>query len=760
MPNTKVEAEKVEPLLPIRPLDDANSPPIDRYCDVVLEGGVVNGVVYPGFLMELARKFHFHAIAGTSVGAIAAALAAACEYNRRFGGNNGFNQGLAQMPVELAEWVDKKETITKIQSLFQPDKQIKQLFDWAVDVIGSRVKAPNKARLKSSQSATTNESLNQSIDISNLAEISSWKTIKNFYSKLIKHFNLLKSFSRAASFRERTLAFLMVSVTTLASVLFLLIINAGLVRAVLISAALLGIGAFFIWPFVSLALQINRMVRMPGFGMCTGMRAEGDPNISLIEWLHEGIQKSAQLQLHRPLTFGELWRTPGGPEIQAGVNDPRSIDLRMITTCLSQGRIYELPQKNEDAPILFRLSELKDFFPASVIDHLRKHSLRFDINTNALIKKRFDERRRAARDTDPDIDTKIRNCQSKLENLFNQPEPGQAHSVNASAVISFDIRVLPAADLPIVVAARMSMSCPILFQAVPFLGFNFDTHAEDMEVVRLWFSDGGIGSNFPINIFDQAIPKWPTLGLKLLDESPRLNSKREALLTYLPFFHYLGAEDNLIFPRDQQAFAYPGKPRTWGTFIQFLFSIYTSAKDGSDQSYLRTPSLRNRVVRVYMNNRSGNALNLQISPDVINWLGCKVGVQGGKNAADAYLADLDNDKYRDFVNLWQDHRWVRMRMLIDGLRKFLNGAGLAVNSNVLTGAPGAQTLREQIEEAKNSPQLRSLTDTESALTIDQAAELNAALDAIIALEKQLAALDLPQAYTPTPQSELRFKPQV
>ena len=58
-------------------LDPLTRPPLDRYCDVVLDGGVINGVVYPGFLIEIARKFRFRSLGGTSVGAIAASLAAA-----------------------------------------------------------------------------------------------------------------------------------------------------------------------------------------------------------------------------------------------------------------------------------------------------------------------------------------------------------------------------------------------------------------------------------------------------------------------------------------------------------------------------------------------------------------------------------------------------------------------------------------------------------------------------------------------------------
>jgi predicted acylesterase/phospholipase RssA len=60
-------------------LDPAQEPPLDRYCDVVMKGGVTDGVVYPWAVMALAQHYRFQSIGGTSVGAVAAALTAASE---------------------------------------------------------------------------------------------------------------------------------------------------------------------------------------------------------------------------------------------------------------------------------------------------------------------------------------------------------------------------------------------------------------------------------------------------------------------------------------------------------------------------------------------------------------------------------------------------------------------------------------------------------------------------------------------------------
>ena len=39
-------------------------PPADRFCDLVLNGGVASGVVYPWALVELARHYRFRNIGG------------------------------------------------------------------------------------------------------------------------------------------------------------------------------------------------------------------------------------------------------------------------------------------------------------------------------------------------------------------------------------------------------------------------------------------------------------------------------------------------------------------------------------------------------------------------------------------------------------------------------------------------------------------------------------------------------------------------
>src|SRR5262245_380184 len=86
-------------------------------CDVIMKGGITSGVVYPWVITELAKKYRFASIGGTSAGAIAAAASAAAEYGRNIKGR-GFMR-LARLPGEVGP---------KLLSLFQPAPPLQPLF--------------------------------------------------------------------------------------------------------------------------------------------------------------------------------------------------------------------------------------------------------------------------------------------------------------------------------------------------------------------------------------------------------------------------------------------------------------------------------------------------------------------------------------------------------------------------------------------------------------------------------------------------------
>src|SRR5690349_20252806 len=63
---------------------------------------------------------------------------------------------------------------------------------------------------------------------------------------------------------------------------------------------------------------------------------------------------------------------------------------------------------------------------------------------------------------------------------------------------------LPVADeFPVVVAARMSLSFPVLLSAIPL----YADRGKKGTLTKCWFSDGGLVSNFPVHFFDSPVPR-------------------------------------------------------------------------------------------------------------------------------------------------------------------------------------------------------------------------------------------------------------
>jgi predicted acylesterase/phospholipase RssA len=94
------------------------SPPLS--CDVVMKGGITSGVVYPGAVVRLAKRYRFRSIGGTSAGALAAVAVAAAEYGRP----DGFRK-LAAIPGELGKTVGRDPFVL---TLFPPEPANRRLF--------------------------------------------------------------------------------------------------------------------------------------------------------------------------------------------------------------------------------------------------------------------------------------------------------------------------------------------------------------------------------------------------------------------------------------------------------------------------------------------------------------------------------------------------------------------------------------------------------------------------------------------------------
>jgi NTE family protein len=123
---------------------------------------------------------------------------------------------------------------------------------------------------------------------------------------------------------------------------------------------------------------------------------------------------------------------------------------------------------------------------------------------------------------------------------------------------------LKPAEQLVVDAVRASTSIPIFFEPVTL------RHANGKSSTLV---DGGVLSNYPIDVFDRTdgcVPRWPTFGVTLLPRLPEGN---------IQLFPLLGALRRRGFPR-------------------FMESLVTTMVVGRDQGYLAKPWVEARTIEV------------------------------------------------------------------------------------------------------------------------------------------------------------------
>jgi len=581
------------------------APPIDRFCDLVMTGGVASGVVYPWAIVELARAYRFRRIGGTSVGAMAAALAAAAEYGRRVGFDQSF-EPLRRIPSALGEALPDGRT--RMLSLFQAAPRGRRLMTLWGRLATGRPKA--------------SESPGRALGTSRRRLAGLWRGTRELirvYATPLALGALVGAIAGAIVVR-----------------------HAGFI-AILALLFLVALGALVALVF-AVAGDVRHGLIENGLGLCKGGTTEKPgpegARPALTEWLHEGIQLSAALRAtDRPLTFRDLWcapLTPGAPHLSRDERDTpgrRSIDLEMITTNVTHGRPYRLPLPDATSRLFYKPAELEGYFPAVVM--------------RALV------------------------AASRCYTPRGVSDPATIENAD-------EFRELPGADLPIVVAARLSLSFPLLFSAVPLWAIDFEAAHDQRSVLkRCQFTDGGVSSNFPIHLFDAAIPRWPTFGFWLdrkdKNRPPARPGRDEDIV--LPEFVDDGGTDN--WNRfDPEAYAEGSAARTVGTqgglaqfaFLgRFLGGIASSAMDWNDRTSMRMPHVRTRVARLMLAPGEGG-LHIGMPREQILDMAHRYGTNSGRLFVQRYA-----DRGGHVTRAWREQRWVRLVVLIDGLREYLNG---------------------------------------------------------------------------------------
>ena len=429
------------------------------YCNIVMKGGITSGVVYPRAVAELAEKYRFKNVGGTSAGAIAAGMAAAAEFGRASGG--------------FQRMLDRASQANRILfSLFQPAPCLRPLYRAMLAALGGKPWC-----LK-------------------LAAILIRLVCGYWFTSLVG-----TALASAAALAACWLV-------------------TGQVVWTAFWAAPAGLVLALIW-------RIRRAVihDLPQqfFGICPGVTQPGTGHqAGLTDWLADaldeiaGVRSIPERDPDRPLTFGDLH----------GENpDDPGICLLMMTTNLTEGRPYRVPF--EDRKFLFRPDEFRRLFPPRIVDWMIKTSREFDGDSN--------------------------------------------------------YRYLPeTADLPVIVAVRMSLSFPILLAAVPLHARDF-LQPDEREKQRprpQWFSDGGLSSNFPIHFFDAIWPRWPTFGVKLEAFDPQVHQEQRITLP-------VKAGQGLLLPF-----------RRVDSLGQFLGSMLEAMQEWRENLQSILPGYRERIVHV------------------------------------------------------------------------------------------------------------------------------------------------------------------
>jgi predicted acylesterase/phospholipase RssA len=639
-------------------------------CDLVMKGGITSGVVYPLAIVEIAKAFRLRSIGGTSAGAIAAAAAAAAEagkQRRKQGLLDAKSQCsdfelLAQLPHYLAS-PDKVTTRTGLLGMFRAHPRLSTLFD----------------------GLTTSLSIERK-------RTRYWSVAKCLSGEL-----------RIALLFGFVLGALPLTFTEWQALHFFTLV--WFLVGGLLCAAIGG--------FILLAARLVSVLRSNRFGLCSGMPEPGDTtevaSQCLTVWLHRYLdQLSGQADVlsevvgaptHKPLTFGDLAKL--------------DINLQMMTTCLSQGRPYRLPFRDdvlvrENNQFYYLEEDFRELFPAKVVDWMIAHQ---------------------------------------------RPAQGGSHS--EASRIGY-CRLPKPEDLPVVVAVRMSLSFPFLLSAIPLYATDYGNPGKDLECC--WFSDGGLSSNFPIHFFDSPLPQRPTFGLDLGVLHDYQDPK----------------QDRVFFPQNNNQARLPSWRRfhqlgALGSIGGFVSAIFNTATEWSHDTLSRLPGFRDRVALIRLTAEEGG-LNLAMPESRINALtryGQEAGIEFVRRFGDC--SHLEGIAPSPDMN-WENHQLIRLRLLIASVSEVV---GCLRTTDIALNATPSQRYQRFFTNAKLGPatyrfQQRAGTQQSGPPFRSQAVLAQHILESLLKLAAEIAASTAqpggatidPENKAPKPTPEFKLKPRI
>jgi predicted acylesterase/phospholipase RssA len=463
---------------------------------------------------------------------------------------------------------------------------------------------------------------------------------------------------------------------------------------------------------VALAIQ-GAVTRTAGrlrdnlLGMCPGTKQRGYTVPALSDWMHAEIRALAGFGAEDgpPLTFGDLWAAPTYPDEEPVRAGERMLSLEVITTDVSHSEPRTLPFAK--GALWFLEADMEALFPKAVVEAM----------------------------------------------IAAEPEK--------LTILGKTYHRFPVAErLPIVVAARMSLSFPVLICAVPLYEQHFlrnkpnpampdersapaeaaagstpldkttealtSATAEEgkddnrFEMRVCWFTDGGVSSNFPLHLFDGPMPRWPTFAIDLVYSPEGATPSKNPI--FLPTANNQGWRPRYTTIKRDDGLQEIGA---------FLFGIVATMQNWRDLLQGRAPGHRDRVVQVEIAPSEGG-MNLNMGKEALGALSKK-----GAKAGEA-LGDFN----------FENHFWVRYRNLQAAAERY----GLGLHRALASPPVGAETAYARARKA-------GANHKPYPFTVDQAEEAARRLNALLVEMEHWADWDGSLAEgAPNPPPHLRIVP--
>lgn len=400
--------------------------------------------------------------------------------------------------------------------------------------------------------------------------------------------------------------------------------------------------------------------------------------------------------------LNEIAGKPRDQPLTFGDLNRHQIQLRMISTCLTHRRPYGLPIDSQQ--FYFKRTDLAEYFPEPVVKWMVDH-------------------------------------------------PGLCEK-GASEVDETGFCPFPhPSDMPVLVAARMSLSFPVLFRAVPLYAVDFSLarlHKPDPSLKpgsggalqpgqkrkpeRCWFLDGGICSNFPIYMFDAPLPRWPTFGIDL----QATRKDRPDSLVWMPSQNSEGLQEK--FNR------IPGR-KGLGPMLQYAAGMIDAARNWSENRQMTVPGYRDRIVHIRLDDGKEGGLNLDMDPAVVAEVSRR-----GAEAAELLLSHFIHPG-DDVTLTWDNHRWIRFRSAFARFEELLK----QIQHGLGEPEPGEVSYGQLLERGEHDPpKSYRVTGHQRMLIADLMKRLLEAADMVLTAPET----SRPTHKQPRPAPELRVLPRI